>query len=81
MTVTASNRKQPIKTTEQEKSSHLSVELVVTEVQGGVDWLKRLKVNIDFLLLAFLCHNGTTVHNQTIGWHWQERRGKQFKIR
>lgn len=49
------------------------MELVVAEVQGGVDRLKRLKVDIDFLLLAFLCHNGATVHNQTIGWHWQER--------
>lgn len=56
------------------KSSHLGVELIVAEVQGGVDWLKRLKVNIDFLLLAFLGHNGATVHDQTIGWHWQERK-------
>ncbi len=63
------------------KSSHLGVELVVAEVQGGVDWLKRLKVDIDFLLLAFLCHNGTTVNNQTIGWHWQERKVRGQQIR
>lgn len=56
------------------KRSHLGVKLVVAEVQGGVDWLKRLKVDIDFLLLAFLCHNGATVHDQTIGWHWQVRK-------
>lgn len=56
------------------KFSHLGVELVVTEVQGGVDWFKRLKVNIDFLLLAFLCHNCATIHNQAIGWHWEGKK-------
>lgn len=49
------------------------MKLVVTEVQGSVYWLKRLKVNVDFLLLTFLCHDGATVHDQTIGWHWQRR--------
>lgn len=48
------------------------MELVVAEVQGSVDWLKRLKVDIDFLLLAFLRHNGSTVHDQTIGWNWNK---------
>lgn len=55
------------------------MELVVAEVQGGVDWFKRLKVNIDFLLLAFLCDNGATIHNQTIGWHWEESETKLGK--
>lgn len=60
-----------MQTQKQSKISHLSVKLVVAEVQGGVDWLKRLKVDIDFLLLAFLCHNGAAVHDQTIGRHWE----------
>lgn len=49
------------------------MELVVAEVQGSVDWLKRFKVNVNFLLLAFLCHNGATVHNQTIGWYCKDK--------
>lgn len=68
------NVKQHKWTIEGERSSerpHLGVELVVAEVQGGVNWLKRLKVDIDFLLLPFFCHNGATVHNQTIRWHWK----------
>lgn len=55
--------------TKPSERSHLGVELVVAKVQGGVDWLKRLKVDINFLLLALVCHNGATVNNQTIGWH------------
>lgn len=43
--------------------AHLCVKLVVAEIEGGVDWLKRLKVDIDFFLLALLCHYSTTVHN------------------
>ena len=49
--------------------SYLGVEFVVTEVQGGVDWLERLKVDVDLLLFALLCHNGPAVHHQTIRWH------------
>lgn len=49
------------------------MKLVVAKVQGGVDWLERLKVDIDLLLLAFLCHNGATIYNQPIGWHCQEK--------
>lgn len=45
------------------KKAHLRVKLVVAEIQGGVDWLKGLKVDIDFFLLALLCHYSTTVHN------------------
>ena len=37
------------------------MELVVAEVEGGVDGLEGLKVNVDFLLLALLCHNGAAV--------------------
>lgn len=56
-----------LKTKKKRRRSYLSVKLVVAEVQGSVDRLKRLKVDVNFLLLAFLCHNGATVHNQTIG--------------
>lgn len=49
--------------------SYLCVEFVVTEVQGGVDGLERLKVDVDLLLFALLCHDGATVHHQTIWWH------------
>jgi hypothetical protein len=30
-----------------------SVELVVTEVEGGVDWLEGFEIDIDFALLSF----------------------------
>lgn len=53
--------------------SNLSVKLVVAEVQGGVDRLERFKVNVNFLLLAFLSHNGATVHNQTIGGYCKDK--------
>lgn len=39
------------------------MELVVTQIEGGVNWLKRLKVDVDFFLLALFCHYSTTVHN------------------
>lgn len=45
------------------ENTYLGMELVVTEVQGGVDWLKRLKVDIYFFLLPFVCNNGAAVHN------------------
>lgn len=62
-----------LKTKNKSKRSHLGVKLVVAEVQGSVDRLKRFKVDVNFLLLAFLCHNGATVHNQTIGRYCKDK--------
>ena len=45
------------------------MELVVAQVQGGVDGLEGLKVNVQLLLLAVLSHDGPSVHHQTIGRH------------
>ena len=39
------------------------MELVITEIQGGVDRFEWLEVNVDFLLFPFLCDYGTTVDN------------------
>ena len=39
------------------------VELVITEIQGGVDRFEWLEVNVDFLLLPFLCDYRTTVNH------------------
>lgn len=62
-----------LKTKNKRKRSYLGVKLVVAEVQGSVDRLKRFKVDVNFLLLAFLCHNGATVHNQTIGRYCEDK--------
>lgn len=48
---------------------YLGVELVITEVQRGVDGFERLKVNVDFLLFAFFCHYGAAVNHQTVMGH------------
>lgn len=45
------------------------MELVITEVQRGVDGFERLKVDVDFLLFAFVCHYGAAVNHQTIMGH------------
>lgn len=45
---------------------YLSVKLVVAQVETGVDWLERLEVDVDLLLLAFFCDDGSTVQNQPI---------------
>ncbi len=47
----------------------LGVELVITQVERGVDGLERLEIDVDLLLLALLGHDGTTVHNKAIGRH------------
>ena len=41
------------------------MELVVAEVQGGVDRLERLKVDRHFLLLVVLGQNRAAVDNKT----------------
>jgi hypothetical protein len=44
----------------------LGMELVVTQVKGGVDGLERLEIDVDLSLLAFLGQDFTTVDDQTI---------------
>ena len=53
----------------QQLAECLSVELVVTEVQGGVDGLEGLEVDIDLALLAFGSDNFTAVDDQAIRRH------------
>ena len=47
----------------QEGCEGFCVELVITEIQGGVDRFEWLEVNVDFLLLPFLCDYRTTVNH------------------
>lgn len=49
------------------------MELVVTEVQGGVDGFEWLKVDVHFLLFAFVCHYGAAVNHQTIMRHYRRQ--------
>lgn len=46
--------------------THLSVEFIVTEVEGCVDGTEWLKINVHFLLLAIVSHNRAAVDNQSI---------------
>ena len=39
------------------------MKLVITKVETGVDGLERFKINVDFLLLALVCYNGTAIDN------------------
>jgi len=39
------------------------VELVVAEVEGGVDRLERLEVDVNFLLFALFGHNRSAINN------------------
>ena len=39
------------------------MELVIAEVEGGVDGLEGLEVNVRLLLLALLGHNCAAVNN------------------
>ena len=50
-----------------EEESDLGVELVVAQVQRGVDGTEGLKVHGDFLFLALIREDGATVHHQSIG--------------
>ena len=45
------------------------VELVVAKVEGGVDGLERLEIDVDLSLLAFGGQDFTAVHDKTIGRH------------
>ena len=42
------------------------MELVITEVQGGVDWLEWLEVDVHFLFFSLLGNNGTTIYDLKI---------------
>ena len=45
----------------EERSESFRVELVITEVQRGVDRLERLEVNVHFLLFTLLSDDGAAV--------------------
>ena len=47
----------------QEGGEGFCVELIITEIQGGVDRFEWLEVNVDFLLLPFLCDDRATVND------------------
>lgn len=49
--------------------TNLSVEFVVAEIQGSIDRLEGLKVNVDLLFLALRGHNGTTINHKTVVRH------------
>jgi len=51
----------------QQLTQRLGVELVVTKVQGSVDGLEGLEIDVNLSLLSFGGDNFTTVHNQSIG--------------
>ena len=51
----------------QQRCQGLSVELVVTQVERGVDWLERLKVNVDLLLLALIGDDSAAVDDEAVG--------------
>ena len=56
------NEPEPVVVGEQ-SAEGLGVELVVAEVEGGVDGFERLEVNVNFLLLALVGDNSTAVDN------------------
>ena len=45
------------------------MKLVVTEIEGGVDRLEGLEVDIDLLLLPLLCHYCAAVDDLTTQSH------------
>lgn len=48
---------------------YLCVKFIVTQVKGGVDGLKGLKIDVHSLLLSIISQNGTTVQDKTIVGH------------
>ncbi|KAH3660506.1 hypothetical protein OGAPHI_007092 [Ogataea philodendri] len=48
----------------------LGVELVITQIQRGIDRLERLESNGELLFFTLLSNNFTTVHNQSV---WRNR--------
>lgn len=50
----------------QQLTQRLGVELVVTKVEGGINGLEGLEVDVNLPLLSFRGDNFTTVNNQSI---------------
>lgn len=44
------------------EGGHLCVELVVTEIEGGVDGLEGLEIYVHFLFFSILCEDGASIH-------------------
>ena len=42
------------------------MELIVTQVQRRVDWLERLKINVDALFFAVVSQDSATVQHQAV---------------
>ena len=42
------------------------MEFIVAEIEGRVDGLERLEVDVHLLLLALIRHDSSTIHDQTI---------------
>ena len=55
---------------------YLSVEFVVTKIQGCVDRFEGFKVYVDLLFFSIICDNGSTVNHQTIWGHCVTKRIK-----
>lgn len=66
-TVTVHDDKTELLVRLEQLTQSLSVELVVTQVERGVDWLEGLEINVNFALLSFRSDNFTTVDHQAIG--------------
>ena len=45
------------------------MELVVTKVERGIDWLEWLEVDIDLAFLAIFCQDSASVDHQAIWGH------------
>ena len=55
------------------------MELVVTEVERGVDGLEGLEVDVDLLLLALVRDDGAAVDDQTVGGDLGRRGGRRCR--
>ena len=53
-------------------AAHLGVELVVAQVEGGVDRLEGLEVDVHLLLFVVVRQNCAAVDDQTVGRHLAE---------
>lgn len=45
------------------------MELVVAQVERGVDRLEGLKINVHLLLFAIFCKDSSRIHNKPIIWN------------
>ena len=44
------------------------MEFIVTEVEGSVDDLEWLKINVHFLFFAIFCEDSACVKYEAVGW-------------